>query len=243
MRNYQNEFYNKTNPFPGMVDEKNNPYASTMGATGGLGATDDGGFNWKEGVGALLGEGIGSLFGGSSGPDPMSYLSKISGAVSPYLKPYSDAGQSAMGDLSHQYENLLSDPAGFMANIGKKYQQSPGLHFAIQQALQGAGHSAAAGGMAGSPMAQQQAEKLATNLGQQDYYNWLNKAMGAYGQGLSGEQGLAKMGLEGGMGLSQALAQALSAQAQEAQEKQGQSASDMGGILGAIGSIIGKFGL
>lgn len=220
------------------------PYGATTGANQGLGSSWGDKFKsglggWQGALGGLAGGLLGGLFGGDSGPGADDFLSKIPDELKPYLEPYSKAGIGAMGDLQKQYGGLMSDPAGFMQHLGSQYQQSPGLHFAIQQALQGAGHSAALGGMAGSPAAQQQSQQLATNLGQQDYYNWLNKAMGVYGQGLSGEQNLANMGLEGGSQMAQAIGQALSAQAQAAQERQAAGAQSGGGIGGFLGDLAG----
>lgn len=222
-------------------------YMGTMGATGGLGATQGGGgFDWKSGLGGAFAGGLipgllSGLFGGDSGPDPMSYLSQIPDAVKPYIEPYTKSGESALGPLAEQYGQLMQDPSAVMNKIGASYKQSPGFQFALNQALQGAGHSAATGGMAGSPMAQQQAEQIGTKLGQQDYYNYLQKAMGMYGQGLQGMQGLAGMGLEGARGLTDDIAQALAAEAQARQAEQASHNQGIGGMLGGIGSIIGAF--
>ena len=190
-------------------------------------------------LGNLFGSSIGDIFGGGS--DAGSYLGQIPSAVKPYLQPYSKAGEAELSPLSKQYGSLLSDPGEMLNKIGEQYKQSPGLNFAIQQAMRGAGHAAAAGGMAGSPEAQQQSQEIATRLGEQDYYNWLNRATGMYGQGLSGMQNLAGMGLEAGSSLAQALGQALSAQAQAAQEQQATQASNMGGLMSTIASLASNF--
>src|SRR4029077_19140922 len=116
-----------------------------------------------------------SLFGGKkSNPANagMPYLNQIPGMTSPYFQPYINAGQEAIPNLQGQYNELLQGPGNKLNQIGQDYQQSPGLQFAIQQALQGAGHAAAAGGMAGSPQHEQQNMQLASHLADQDYYNW-----------------------------------------------------------------------
>ncbi|HLX54778.1 MAG TPA: hypothetical protein VKR58_12590, partial [Aquella sp.] len=74
------------------------------------------------------------------------------------------------------------------------------------QALQGGNQAAAAGGMAGSPQHEQQNMQLATNLGNQDYYNYLNPALGLYGAGLSGEQNLFNTGYGASTDLATTLA-------------------------------------
>ena len=150
-----------------------------------------------------------SIFG-SGGSDPskkaMPYLQQVPGTVSPYYQPYINAGGSALNTLQGQYSNLINDPGGKMNQIGSSYQQSPGYQFSLQQALYGANNASAAGGMAGSPQGVQNDETLATNLANQDYYNYLNHALGLYGAGLEGEQGLNQMGY----GASDALAKELS---------------------------------
>lgn len=190
-------------------------------------------------LGGALGSLFGSMFGGDSGPSPDSYLSQIPDQIKQYLAPYMNAGAGMLPGLTKQFGDLTSNPGGMINQIGKSYHQSPGFQFALQQAMQGNNRAAAAGGMAGSPMAQQLAQQKATQLGNQDYYNWLGQATGMYGNGLQGMQNLAGMGLNAGDEMAQAIAQALSAQAQNAQEQQAAGAQQGGGIGGMLGSIAG----
>lgn len=200
------------------------------------------------GLGATgLGAGLGGLFGGNSNPADAAnpYLQQIPGAISPYYNPYMNAGNQALPQLQGQYNNLLNNPGGFLNQIGSQYQQSPGFQFALQQALKGSNQAMAAGGMAGSPEAMQQAEQVGTQLGNQDYYNWLQQATGMYGQGLQGEQGLAGMGFGAASGMADQVAQALAQQgayAYQGQAAQNQaSGSNFGNILGGAGMLLGAF--
>lgn len=154
----------------------------------------------------------------------MPYLNQIQGINQQYLNPYNIAGQRAMSNLQGQYGQLTSHPGEMLNQIGQDYHQSPGFQFALQQALQGAGHGAAAGGMAGSPMQQQQNMGIATQMGNQDYYNWLNNAQNMYGMGLQGEQGMMNTGFGAASGMSDNISQALADQA--AMAYQGQNASN-----------------
>ena len=188
--------------------------------------------------GGLLGGGIGQLFGllSNNGPSPSSYIGQIPGQVKPYLEPYMQAGQSQLSPLAGIYGNLTNDPGAMLNQIGMNYHQSPGFQFGLNQALQGAGHAAAAGGMAGSPMAQQQAQQIGTQLGNQDYYNWLNQATNMFGQGLQGRQQLAGMGQEAGESMANMISQALAEQAAARyaqQAQQNQQAGGIGSLLGA----------
>lgn len=145
-----------------------------------------------------LGAGLGQMFFGNSGQDPFKqankFFNKIPGAVQPYYQPYQQAGQNALGQLQGQFGNLVNDPNAMLNKIGAGYQKSPGYDWQLQQALGAGTNAAAAGGMAGSPQHQQQAMTTATGLANQDYYNYLNKALGLYGTGLQGLGGLNQMG-------------------------------------------------
>jgi hypothetical protein len=197
----------------------------------------------KFGTVAGLGGIASGLFGGNNNPADagMDYLKQIPGTISPYYQPYMNAGNEALPRLQNQYSNLLNDPGGMLNKIGAGYQQSPGFKFALQQALQGAQHQAAAGGMAGSPQAQQQGMELATQIGNQDYYNWLGKAEGLYGAGLQGMGGISNMGFNASQSLAEQIAQALAAQSQlgyagKAAENQAQGSS-FGNILGGAATL------
>ena len=209
------------------------PYDSGMGSGQGLGLTPE------MGLGGAIGGLLGSMFGGGDAPDPGQYLKDLPGQISPYMKPYMQAGQQALGPLGSEYQQLMSHPGEMMNKLGGQFHESPGFNFAMNQAMQGAGHQAAAGGMAGSPEAQQQAQRVATGLGQQDYYNWLNQARGMMGQGLGGMQQMAGMGMQGATNMANVIASQLMAQAQEAQEQQAQQAQQSGGMGGLLGSLAG----
>jgi hypothetical protein len=190
-------------------------------------------FDWNQ-VGQGLG-GIGSgLFGmfGPQGKSPSGeankYLNQIPGKTGQYYQPFFEAGKGQLPGLEEQYGQLMGNPGGKLNEIGSEFQQSPGFKFALEQALGAANRSAAAGGMAGSPANMQQDMQLATQLGNQDYYNWLNGATGLYGQGLQGSQGLAGMGMQAGGAQANMIAQMLAQQAQNAQQEQQQKNESKG---------------
>lgn len=190
---------------------------------------------------------LSNLFNGGRNPAnaAMPYLDQIPGQTNPYMMPYFQAGAGALSGLQGQYDSLLGNPGQKLNDIGAQYQQSPGLNFAIQQALQGAGHAAAAGGMAGSPQHEQQNMGIATNLANQDYNNWLGQATGLYGAGLSGQQGLAGMGQQAGQSLADMLAQTLAQKGNlsfQGQRQKNQNQNDLfGNIFKTMGSL-GAFG-
>lgn len=193
------------------------------------------------GIGGI-GAGIGQLLFGMNNPADasMGYLSQIPQQLQQYYAPYMQAGTGALPQMQQQYQNLINNPGGMINQIGAGYQQSPGFQFALQNALQGANRGAAAGGMAGSPANQVQNMQTATGMAQQDYYNWLGKALGMYGTGLEGQAGLAQGGLQAGTNMSNQIAQALAQQAQMrymGQLSQNQAES------GAFSNIAGGLGM
>ena len=218
-----------------------------MAWTQGLSPNLSSGFNAKNfgmasGMGGIAG-GLMGLFGGNNNPadSAMPYLQQIPEAMRPYFQPYMQAGEKALPQLESQYGNLMNNPGGELNKIGQGFQQSPGFQSALKEALQAGNQAAAAGGMAGSPMHEQQNMQLATNLGNQDFYNWLEKAMGMFGQGLQGTQGLANMGFGASKSMSDQIAQALAAQsalsyAGSAAQNQSEGAG-MQNILSGLGTL------
>lgn len=186
---------------------------------------------------------LSNLFGGGSNPAnaAMPYLNQIPGQTNQYLDPFFQAGRGALNPLQGEYAKLLGDPGAWMNKIGESYQQSPGFKAAMEQALTAGNHASAAGGMAGTPQSQFEQMKMATDLTDQDYGNWMNKALGLYGQGLSGEQGMAGMGQQAGQSLADMIAQTLAQQANlsfNGQQQQNQNKSDMwGNVFKGAGSL------
>lgn len=189
-----------------------------------------------------LGAGIAGLFGNKNPADAANkYIGKIPGQTNQYFDPFFQAGKGQLEGLGEQYGQLQNDPGGRLNQIGAGYQQSPGFQFALQQALQGSGHAAAAGGLAGSPAHEQENMGIATGLANQDYNNWLQQATGLYGEGLHGGQQLANQGQQAGQSQADMIAQALAQQGNYAYEgaaQQNQNKNNAwGNIIGGLGGI------
>lgn len=195
-----------------------------------------------------LGSGLAGLFGGG-GEDPSKeankYYSQIPGKLKPYFDPYINAGHSALGQLQGQYGNLINDPNSIYNKLAGGYKESPGYQFQLGQGMNAVNNAAAAGGLLGSPQHQQHAATLTQGLANQDFNNYLSQVMGLYGQGLSGQQGLAGMGLQAGTSMADQIAQALAQQgalAYQGAANQNQSRGSMfGNLLGGAG-LLGAFG-
>jgi len=190
---------------------------------------------------------LSNMFGGGKNPADaaMPYLNQIPGQTNQYLDPFFQAGKGALDPLQEQYKNLLGDPGGFLNKMGANYQQSPGFKSAMEQALMAGNHASAAGGMAGTPQDQFNQMKMATDLSNQDYNNWMQNTLGLYGAGLSGQQGMAGMGQQAGQSMADMIAQTLAQQGNMAfrgqQEKNSMNNSMWSGLGKLGGAALGGF--
>jgi hypothetical protein len=140
-----------------------------------------------------------------------------------------------MTNLQGQYGQLINDPGAKFNQIGQSFQQSPGFNWQMQQALQGANHAAASGGMAGSPEHEQQNEQVANNLANQDYYNYMDHVMPMYTEGLHGEQDLMHQGYNATTSLTDQIAQELAAQSALAYKQNASKNSTWDSLMKGVG--------
>jgi hypothetical protein len=182
-------------------------------------------------------QGMGMFGNNNPAHDAMGYFNQIPGQVKPYYDPYIQAGQRQLPGLESQYGQLQNDPGGRLNQIGQSYHQSPGFQFALQQALQGSGHAAAAGGMAGSPQHEQQNMELATNLGNQDYNQYMQNALGLYGMGMQGGQHLYDQGYNASNEMGQTIGNNLQSQGSLAYNGRQQQMQSQGDTLGAFANL------
>jgi hypothetical protein len=186
---------------------------------------------------------FGSIMGQLNYNSPMEaaspYLENIAGTITPYYQPYINAGQNALSSLMGQYGSLINDPSAKMNQMGSQYQASPGYQYNVDQTTKAMNQAAAAGGMVGSPQEQQQLGQVVSGLANQDYYNYLNQAMGLYNTGLSGMGNINQMGYQASSGLAENLANSLMSQAGLAYAGTTAENQNTGGFWGGIGGMLG----
>ena len=209
------------------------------GSSGGMGSK-------ANGIAGIAG-GLANIFGGG-GENPYDaagdIYKQIPGMANKGLQPYAQAGQSVLGPLQQQIMQMLSDPVGLMKMFGQGYQQSPGYQFNVDQATKAGNQAAAAGGMSGTPAAQQELMKVISGLANQDYGNYMHDILGLYGQGLNSGQGFANMGQQSATNMAQIIAQAMAGQAQMGAastnwENQNSPWNSVGQIAGGAASLFG----
>ncbi len=215
---------------------------------GGYGSNGYG--NWgNAAMGSGLGGMLGGMFGNMSYKSPYAqaqpYLEKIPGTVRESLDPYMKAGQSQIAPLQNQFSTLMNDPSGFMDKLGANYKQSPGYQFRVNQGVEAANRAAGSQGMLGSPAEQASLAQYSSNLANQDYQQYLQNAFGAYGAGLQGSQGLEQQGFGASEDYAKSMGdyyamQAQMARAQQESENQrnAQSGSGWGSILGGLAGFL-----
>ncbi len=184
------------------------------------------------------------LFGGGSDyGDPQEYLDQIKPMLEQYYNPYIQRGQAAGGTLDQQYGQLLNNPAMVQQMLGSSYQQSPGYQYALDEALNAATMSAAAGGKLGTTAHQNEAMKTATGLANQDYWNYYNQNANLFNTGLSGTQGMYDQGYNATNQMAQGLGNLYGSQANLAytgqQNQNNMISSLLGAGIGAGGYALG----
>lgn len=164
----------------------------------------------------------------------MPYLNQVPGTITPYYQPYVNAGQQALPQLSNMYNQMMTNPNEIINRLGAGYQQSPGYQWRLGQGEQAINNASAAGGMLGTPMHQQQAGELASNLANQDYDQYLQHVLGLLGGGVSGLQGMSQLGYGASSDLATSLGQNLMNQANLQYAGQANRNQMYGGLFGNV---------
>ena len=128
---------------------------------------------------------LSSIFGGDK-KDPMKeankYLSQIPGVGHQGYDPYVNSGLDASARTKELYESLMSDPTGFINNIMKNYKTSEGYNFQKDLLTKELGNTAAAGGIAGTPLDQLNQGQQIQGLLSNDMQQFLSNVLNAFGK-------------------------------------------------------------
>ncbi len=128
-------------------------------------------------------------------------------------------------------------------SVMKGYTPSSGFNFAKNQALQGAGNTAASMGRRGGTMDVQNEANIANTLMSGDMQNWLKNTMGAQNYAMQGQQGIYDTGYKAASGLGGDLSNIAGTQALNAyqgQQERNKANQDMwSNIAGMGGTVFG----
>lgn len=185
--------------------------------------------------------GMGAIAGGFLSVNPaeeaMKYASTLGEAVAPYFDPYIEAGLGALDILYDEYGNLITDPNQIYNKLAAGFEASPGYEYNYNQAMNASNSAAAAGGMLGSPAHTQQSQEMATQLANQDYYNYLDRMMSLYSTGLGGMGEINQMGYGASNQMAAYMAQQIMAEAYLAAMAAKFQNAQTGSMLGGIADV------
>ncbi len=190
---------------------------------------------------------LSKLFGGDDDNNAMDaanqYLNQIPGVAHEGYDPYVNAGRDASGKTKSKYEELMNDPTGFINKLMQGYKPSEGYQFQKDQLTKELSNTAAAGGVAGTPMDQMNQGAGVQKLLAGDQQQFLQNLLNVLGAGLQGEEGIAGRGFEASGKLTDALGGALNQQGglafNDAQQKN-KNKNDIWGMFGkALGGAAG----
>lgn len=181
-----------------------------------------------------------SIFGKKSDPAGAAnpYLSQIPAIGQNYYNQYINTGNQAQNNARWQYEAML-DPKAFLNNLMSGYKTSEGYNFQKDLLTKELGNTAAAGGVAGTPMDQLNQGQAVQGLLSQDMQQYLSNLLGIQKTGLEGEQGIANKGFDATKNLVDLLGGAANQQGGLAFNSAQQKNSDRSGFISMLAKALG----
>jgi len=156
-----------------------------------------------------------SLFGGDRDPaaEAKPYLDQIPGVGKQYYDPFINRGAEADTQLGGQYNELLTDPVGFLNKLMGGYKPSEGYQAQKSELSNELRNTAAAGGVAGTPYHQKMQGDMIQKLLSGDMQQFLQNVMGNYNLGMQGKQGESNKGFQASNWLADLIGGSLNQQA------------------------------
>lgn len=191
---------------------------------------------------------LSSIFGGGKDKyNPMKeankYLNQIPGIGHEGYDPYINSGLDAASQTKAKYESLMNDPTAFINELMKNYTTSEGYNFQKGQLTKELGNTAAAGGIAGTPLDQMNQGEMIQGLLGKDMQQFLANVLNAFGTGLTGEEGIASRGFDASKNLTNLLGGALNQQGglafQNAQQKNANAQANRNSAWNIFGKALG----
>jgi hypothetical protein len=188
---------------------------------------------------------LSKLFGGNDSPmdSANKYLDQIPGVGHQGYDEYINQGKDASGKTKTAYEDMLNDPTGFINKLMEGYKPSEGYNYQKEQLQKELGNTAAAGGIAGTPLDQENQGTQIQKLLSGDMQQFLTNVLGRYDTGLKGEEGIAGRGFDASKQLTDLLGGSLNQQgglAFQDQQQKNQNKNDLWSMFGkALGTGAG----
>lgn len=122
------------------------------------------------------------------------YLNQIPGKAHGAYDPYITQGKESGVNAHSAYEAMMKDPQAFINNLMSGYKTSDAYNYQSGKLGSAMSNTAAAGGIAGTPLDQMNQGEALQGLLSADQQQYLQNALGAYNRGLGGEEGEATRG-------------------------------------------------
>ena len=150
---------------------------------------------------------LSKLFGGGDSPYGAAkpYLDQVPGIGHDTYDDYINKGKTAGGISQDMYDELTKDPTGFINRLMEGYKPSEGYQFSKNELTNEMSNTAAAGGVAGTPLDQMNQAKGVQGLLSKDQQQYLENILGAFNTGLKGEADTATRGFDASKGLGDVL--------------------------------------
>lgn len=171
----------------------------------------------------------------------MPYLNQIPGVAQNAYNPYIQQGQQAGQALGGEYGKLL-DPTTFMNQLMEQYKPSEAYKYKQKDITKGLGAVAAQGGFAGTPMAEEQYAGATDKALSDDMQQYLQNALGIYGQGIAGQQDFYNKGFGASGSLADILTGNLNQQGGLAFQGQSQQNANQAGLMKMLAQLLGGAG-
>jgi hypothetical protein len=140
------------------------------------------------------------------------YLNQIPKVAKSGFQPYVNQGREADTTLQSQFSDLIKDPTALINKLMQAYAPSEGYQFQKDLLSKEMANTAAAGGIAGTPLDQFNQAKTVQGLLSQDMQQFLANALGLYGTGLEGNKLFSNRGYDASSKLTDILSNNLTQQ-------------------------------
>jgi hypothetical protein len=179
-------------------------------------------------------------FGGGKNPADAAkpYLDEIPGIGHNAYDPYITEGQNAGKVTQEEFMKLLSDPTGFLNKLMEGYKTSEGYNAQKETLQKELGATAAAGGIAGTPLDQMNQGEAIQKLLSGDMQQFLTNVLGLYNTGLEGESGKENKGFQASGSLADLLGGAKNQQAGLAFQGTKQENENKAGAFSALAKAL-----
>ncbi len=174
------------------------------------------------------------IFGKNPADAAKEYSDKIPGIGHDAYDPYINQGREASNQTNAAYDELMKDPTGFINKLMEHYKTSEGYNFQKNALTSELGNTAAAGGIAGTPLDQMNQGAGVQGLLSKDMQQFLQNALGVYGTGLTGKEGIATRGFSASGSLADILGGAANQDANRAFQGQSQQNTNRNAIFSTL---------